>query len=188
MSIIYARIIDLYFFYHYGLEIAFYVNNTKEGSIRGYWQDYPIVQSACQCLHMSRSNFYDKVRRLHDKVFKKAGVERPQNKALHTCRTVGMNRCENFGVPKPDITQMSDHQVKSNNEADRSYFSKTPMKVMKAMSGFDSDNDCLAHRANANKFPQDWTHCSLPFLRAWCAQQLSDDGDKQEQLMLFCIK
>ena len=164
------------------------MNNTKEGSIRGYWQDYPIVQSACQCLHVSRSAFYDKVRRLCDKVFKKAGVERPQNKALHMCRTVGMNRCEIFGVPKPDITQMSDHQVKSNNEADRSYFSKTPIKVMKAMSGFDSNNDYLVHRANVNIFPENWIHCLFPFLRIWRAQQLSDDGDKTRAANTFLCK
>ena len=83
---------------------------------------------------------------------------------------------------------MLDHQVQSNNEVDRSYFSKTPTKVMKAMSKFDSNNDYLVHRENVNKFPQDWTHCLFSFLRVWCAQQLSDDGDKIRAAKTFLHK
>ena len=66
---------------------------------------------------MKSDSFCNKARRILDKVFSLSGIERPQNKALNLCRVVGMNRVESFGVPKPHIDKISNHNVTDNNEA-----------------------------------------------------------------------
>ena len=74
-------------------------------------------------------------------MLKLSGIERTKKKATHFCRVVGMNLGLCFDAPKQDITQMSDHSVADKNEADRSYFSQTPAKVMLAMPCFSKGNE-----------------------------------------------
>ena len=92
-------------------------------------------------MHVKRVTLHDKVRRIFNKTFELAGIERPQNEVMHLFRVIGMHRGVGFNAPKKDITQMSDHRVTDNNGVDKSYFSQTPAKSMLAMSGFIKGNE-----------------------------------------------
>ena len=101
---------------------------------------------------MKMVSFHNKVHWIFCKTFKLVGIERPENKATHFFRVIGMNRGLCFDAPKQEISQTSDHSVSDNNDADRSYFSQTPSKVILAMSGFCKGNDWLVHRSHVNHF------------------------------------
>ena len=111
-------------------------------------------------------------------MFTLSGVERPEKKATQFCRVIGMNRGQDFNAPKQDITQTSDHSVSDNNEADMSYFSQIPCKVMLAMSGFCKGNNWLINRSYINHFPIQWKCLLFPHSHQWTTERESDDGDK----------
>ena len=96
-----------------------------------------------------------------------------------------MNHGLCFDAPKQENSEISDHSVEDNNEADMSYFSQTPTKVMLAMSRFSKGNEWIVHRSYINNFPIKWIGLLFPNLQKWVNGRESDDGDKTKALEII---
>ena len=158
--------------------ISFMRNVTKhEDSIRGHWQDNKMVAIAFECSNMTKKEFYEKARILCNKVFAMAGLEKPSKKVLHLGRVLGLNRAIERKAPREDATQMSGHEANVKDEADKSYFTKTPESVMLAMSGFMNHESWLVPRTFANFYPLCWIDRLFPNYAVWKQQHKHPNGD-----------